>query len=92
MLWGVIRTHVSTEDMNTKDLKDLPIVTGNYAKWLVNHSGKKDANELKKEVDKLSKSIGDFKSTYATQKALNAVEKVADQAKKTADKAFNKKA
>ncbi len=92
MLWGVIRTHVSTEDMNTKDLKDLPIVTGNYAKWLVNHSGKKDANELKKEVDKLLKSIGDFKSTYATQKALNAVEKIADQAKKTADKAFNKKA
>ena len=42
MLWGVIRTHVATERMLAKDLRDHHIITGNYAKWLVNNSGKKD--------------------------------------------------
>ena len=42
MLWRVIHTHIATERMLTKDICDHHIVTGNYAKWLVNNSGKKN--------------------------------------------------
>ena len=92
MLWGVIRTHVATERMLGKDFRDHHIVTGNYAKWLVNHSGKKDAAALKKQVDKLGGSLDSLRETSATKKALVAVEKTAEAAKKTADKALNKSA
>ena len=90
MLWGVIRTHVATERMLSKDLRDHHIVTGNYAKWLVNNSGKKDCAALKKQVDKLSNSLDSLKEATATRKALAAVEKTAEAAKKTADKALGK--
>ena len=92
MLWGVIKTHMATERMLTKDLRDHHIVTGSYAKWLVNHSGKKDAAALKKQVDKLSNTLDGLRKASATKKALTAVEKVAEAAKKTADKALNKSA
>jgi hypothetical protein len=92
MLWGVIRTHVATERMLSKDLRDHHIVTGNYAKWLVNNSGKKDAAALKKHVDKLANTLDALRDTAATKKALSAVEKTAEAAKKTADKALNKSA
>ena len=92
MLWGVIRTHVATERMLAKDLRDHHIVTGNYAKWLVNHSGKKDAAALKKQVEKLGSSLDSLRETAATKKAMAAVEKTAEAAKKTADKALNKSA
>ena len=92
MLWGVIKTHVATERMLAKDLRDHHIVTGSYAKWLVNHSGKKDAVALKKQVDKLSNSLDGLRYASATKKALTAVEKVAEAAKKTVDKALNKSA
>ena len=92
MLWGVIRTHVATERMLAKDLRDHHIVTGNYAKWLVNHSGKKDAATLKKLVDKLVGTVDSLRDSSATKKALIAVEKTAEAAKKTADKALNKSA
>ncbi len=55
VIWGVIKTHLATEAMLRGDFRDHPIVTGNYAKWLVNHSGKKDAQELKKEVVRSSR-------------------------------------
>ena len=92
MLWGVIRTHVATERLLAKDLRDHHIVTGNFAKWLVNHSGKKDAAALKKQVDKLNSVLDSLRETAATKKALVAVEKTAEAAKKTADKALNKSA
>ncbi len=91
ILWGVLRTHIATEQMLKGDLRDHPIVTGNYAKWLVNHSGKQDAKEIKKEVEKVVKSVALMKETMVTKKQLAVVEKAAETAKKTADKALNKK-
>ena len=72
------------------DLRDQPIVTGNYGKWLVNHSGKKDALAVKKEVEKIAKSLENLREVAATKKALSTVEGIANAAKKTADRAFNK--
>ena len=92
MLWGVIHTHVATERMLAKDLRDHRIITGNYAKWLVNNSGKKDAAALKKQVDKLGNVVDALKDASASKKSLNVVEKIAEAAKKTADKALNKSA
>ncbi len=91
ILWGVLRTHIATEKMLKGDLRDHPIVTGNYAKWLVNHSGKQDAKDLRKEVDKFAKVVTDLKDNMVTKKQLATVEKTAETAKKTADKALNKK-
>ena len=90
IIWGVIRTHLATEAMLRGDLRDHPIVTGNYAKWLVNHSGKRDAQDLKKEVDKMSKTLVILKDTLATKRSLTVVEKAVEAVKKTADKALNK--
>ena len=92
VLWGVLRTHITAESMLRRDLRDHPIVTGNYAKWLVNHSGKKDAKEIQKEVDKVVKSIATMKESMVTKKQLAAIESKAETTKKTADKALNKKA
>ena len=90
VIWGVIKTHIATKEMLLGDLRDQPIVTGNYAKWLVNHSGKKDALAVKKEVEKVSNQLAALKEVAATKKALSSVENVANAAKKTADKAFNR--
>ena len=90
MLWGVIRTHIATERMLTKDLRDHHIVTGNYAKWLVNNSGKKDCAALKKQLDKLTNVVESVKESSATKKSVTAVEKIAEAAKKAADKALSK--
>ena len=60
IIWGVIKTHIAMSDMLIGDLCNQTIVTSNYAKWLVNHSRKKDANDLKKDVDRLTKSISDI--------------------------------
>lgn len=90
LLWGVLRTHTATERMLEGDLRDHAVVTGNYAKWLVNNSGKKDALMLKKEVDRLSTKLTKVEEESATKRALNAVEKTAEAAKKVADKALAK--
>ena len=90
LLWGVLRTHLATETMLEGDLRDHPVVTGNYAKWLVNNSGKKDALVIKREVDKLSTKLARLEEEMATKRALTAVEKTAEAAKKVADKALAK--
>ena len=90
ILWGVIKTHIATKELLLGDLRDQPIVTGNYAKWLVNHSGKKDALAVKKDVEKIAKSVEALREVAATKKALASVEGIANAAKKTADRAFNK--
>ena len=90
LLWGILRTHVVTERMMEGDLRDHPVVTGNYAKWLVNNSGKKDALLIKREVEKLTTKLAKVEEESASKRALSAVEKIAEAAKKVADKALAK--
>ena len=90
LLWGILRTHVVTERMMEGDLRDHPVVTGNYAKWLVNNSGKKDALLIKRDVEKLTTKLAKVEEESASKRALSAVEKIAESAKKVADKALAK--
>ena len=90
LLWGVLRTHLATESMLEGDLRDHAVVTGNYAKWLVNNSGKKDALVIKKELDKWVHRLSKIEDDMVTKRALTAVEKIAEAAKKVADRALVK--
>lgn len=72
------------------DLRDHAVVTGNYAKWLVNNSGKKDALVIKKELDKWVHRLNKMEDDMVTKRALTAVEKIAEAAKKVADRALVK--
>ena len=90
LLWGVLRTHLATESILEGDLRDHPVVTGNYAKWLVNNSGKKDALVIKKELDKWVQKVNKMEEDMVTKRALSVVERTAEAAKKVADKALAK--
>ena len=86
MIWGVIRTHVAVTKMMEEELSDSPIVTGNYAKWLVNNSGKKDALKLQKDLNRIDNSLSSLKDAAATKKGLEKLEAALATLKKTVDK------
>ena len=43
LVWGMIRYHLSEENMLSKTIKDTPIVVGAYAQWLVSNPVIKEA-------------------------------------------------
>ena len=87
MIWGAVRTYLATDAIQKKGFKDHPVVVGAYAKWLVNHSGKKDASEAKVAVQKLKGELGEFRNTTATKKSVSSLETRVETVKGVADKA-----
>ena len=87
MIWGAVRTYLATEAIQKKGFKDHPVVVGAYAKWLVNHSGKKDASEAKSAVQKLQSELGELKNSTATKKSVSSLEARVETVKGVADKA-----
>ena len=57
MFWGVFRTHIAIAKLLELQMKDNPIVTGAYVKWLVNQSVQKDVLGAQIIVDKLTKEV-----------------------------------
>ena len=87
MIWGAVRTYLATEAIQKKGFKDHPVVVGAYAKWLVNHSGKKDASDAKAAVQKLQTELGELKSSTASKKFVTSLESRIETVKGVADKA-----
>ena len=87
MIWGAVRTYLATESIQQKGFKDHPVVVGAYAKWLVNHSGKKDASEAKTAVQKLQAEVTELKGSTATKRSVTALEARVETIKSVADKA-----
>ena len=87
MIWGAVRTYLATDAIQKKGFKDHPVVVGAYAKWLVNHSGKKDASEAKVAVQKLKGESGELRNTAATKKSVSSLETRVETVKGVADKA-----
>ena len=57
----VFRTHITTAKISEGQLKDDTIVNVYYSKWLVNHSGRKDALHAQVAVEKLVKEVKTLK-------------------------------
>ena len=74
MIWGAARTFLATEAIQKKGFKDHLVVAGAYAKWLVNHSGRKDAAEAKLAVQKVQSELGELKNSTASKKSVSALE------------------
>ena len=87
MIWGAVRTYLATESIQQKGFKDHPVVVGAYAKWLVNHSGKKDASEAKTAVQKLQAEVTELKGSTATKRSVTTLESRVETIKSVADKA-----
>ena len=84
----MFRTHIATEKLLEVQLKDNPIITGDYSKWLVNHSGGKDALHAQVAVKKLVKEVETLKGDMISQSDLRAVRALAGDAKGIVDKAL----
>ena len=72
-------------------MKDKPIVTGAYAKWLANHSGQKDALDAHIAVDKSTKEVKSLKGDMVSKGDLRAIIALEDSDKKVVDKALTTK-
>lgn len=74
MIWGAVRTFLATKAIQKKGFKDHPFVVDDYAKWLVNHTGKKDAAEAKVAVLKLEGELKELKERSATKRSVTLLE------------------
>ena len=84
----VFRTHIPTAKISEGQLKDDTIVNVYYSKWLVNHSGRKDALHAQVAVEKLVKEVKTLKWYMISQNDLWSVIYLSDDAKRVADKAL----
>ena len=69
-------------------MKDNPIVTGAYAKWLVNYLGRNDVLYVQIDMDKLTEEVKYLKGDMVSQGYLIAIIDLEDIAKDVADKAL----
>ena len=88
MFWGVFRNQIDTAKLLEGQMKDKPIVTGAYAKWLANHSVQKDTLDPHIAVYKSTKEIKSLNGDMVSQAYLRAVRALADSSKKLVDKAL----
>ena len=88
MFWGLFRTHIDTSKLLEEQLKDNTIMTGAYAKWLVNYSGRKYVLDTQVAVKKLVKEVETLKGDMISQSDLRAVRALAGDAKGIVDKAL----
>ena len=81
VLWAVIQTHMISEDLEARNIKDHPIVVGAYTGWIVANSGRREAEEVMTLNDKLTTQVDTLiKELEATKKKLESVKGTADRA------------
>ena len=91
LIWGVIKGHLSANKMMAKSIKDHPIVVGDYDRWIVSNSGRKEAMDAKVMATKLKYDVDDISSpTTSAAKSINELNTSVASVKKAADTAISK--
>jgi hypothetical protein len=83
VLWSVMQTHLLSQDLEHRKVKDHPIVVGAYTEWIVANSGRREAEEVRTLNTKLSAQV------MVLEKELDSAKKRLDAVKSTADKALH---
>jgi hypothetical protein len=82
VLWAIIQTHMISEDLEVRNVKDHPIVVGAYTEWIVANSGRREAEEVRALNVKLTAQV------EALSKDLDSTKKKLDSVKGSADRAL----
>ena len=81
VLWAIIQTHMISEDLELRNIKDHPIVVGAYTEWIVANSGRREAEEVRALNIKLTAQVETLaKDLESTKKKLDSVKGSADRA------------
>ena len=81
VLWAIVQTHMISEDLEIRNIKDHPIVVGAYTEWIVANSGRREAEEVRALNLKLTAQVESLsKDLESTKKKLDSVKGSADRA------------
>ena len=61
VLWSVMQTHLISQDLEHRKVKDHPIVVGAYTEWIVANSGRREAEEVRDLNAKLTTQVSSLR-------------------------------